>query len=117
MKIIAGLVLTMLLGASVAAQDLPANPIQKGTWELGLFGGGGIGLGKSDNTQFFYAGGRGGWVLTSDHLPGLLHGNFEWAVDVMPIYVVFPPARAVYAGSIKPVIWKWNFTSGKKIIP
>src|SRR5271156_2385172 len=105
MKIIAGFVLIMLLGSAAAAQAVAGDAMRKGTIELGLFAGGGIGLGKSDNTQFFYAGGRGGWVLTSDHLPGLLHGNFEWAVDVMPIYVVFPPARAVYAGSIKPVIW------------
>jgi hypothetical protein len=84
---------------------------------LGLFSGGGIGLGKSDNTQFFYAGGRAGRVLTSDHLSGIFRGNFEWAVDVMPIYVVFPPESAVYGGSIKPAIWKWNFTSGKKIVP
>ena len=107
----------MLLGSAVAAQDLPTNPIQKGTWELGLFSGGGIGLGKSDNTQFFYAGGRAGRVLTSDHLSGIFRGNFEWAVDVMPVYVVFPPQSAVYGGSIKPAIWKWNFTSGKKIVP
>ena len=117
MKIIAGVVLIMLLGPAAAAQDSPADAIRKGTIELGLFGGGGMGLGKSDNTQFFYAGGRAGLVLTPDFLPGLLHGNFEWAVDVMPIYVVFPPASAVYGGCIRPLIWKWNFTSGKKVVP
>ena len=117
MKIIAAFALIMLLGSAMAAQDLPGNPIPKGTVELGLFGGGGMGLGKSDGTQFFFAGGRAGWVLTSDHLSGLLRGNFEWAVDVMPVYVVFPPESAVYGGCIRPLIWKWNFTSGKKIVP
>src|SRR6202046_5785128 len=117
MKIIGVIILTMLLGSAAAAQDLSSNPIQKGTWELALFSGGGIGLGKSDNTQFFYAGGRVGRVLTSDHLSGIFRGNFEWDVDVMPIYVVFPPENAVYCGSIKPVIWKWNFTSWNKGVP
>src|SRR6202046_2038285 len=117
MKLLAAFVLTILLGSAAAAQDPPVNPSQKGTWELGLFGGGGIGLGKSDNTQFFYAGGRAGRVFTSDHLSGIFRGNFEWDVDVMPIYVVFPPESAVYGGSIKPAIWKWNFTNGKKIVP
>jgi hypothetical protein len=117
MKVFSVLVLLLLWSSKIAAQAPPENPIQKGTWELGLFGGGGIGLGKSDNTQFFYAGGRAGRVLTSDHLSGIFRGNFEWAVDVMPIYVVFPPESAVYGGSIKPAIWKWNFTSGKKIVP
>jgi lipid A 3-O-deacylase len=117
MKIFGVFVLLLLSCSTIAAQAPAENPIQKGTWELGLFAGGGIGLGKSDNTQFFYAGGRAGRVLTSDHLSGIFRGNFEWAVDVMPIYVVFPPESAVYGGSIKPAIWKWNFTSGKKIVP
>jgi lipid A 3-O-deacylase len=117
MKIFGVMILLLLSGPSIAAQNASANPIQKGTWEWGIFGGGGLGLGKSDTTQFFYVGGRAGRVLTSDHLPGIFRGNFEWAVEVMPIYVVFPPESAVYGGSIKPVIWKWNFTSGKKIVP
>jgi hypothetical protein len=117
MKILSVFVLLLLSCFTIAAQAPPENPIQKGTWELDLFAGGGIGLGKSDNTQFFYAGGRAGRVLTSDHLSGIFRGNFEWAVDLMPIYAVFPPESAVYGGSIKPAIWKWNFTSGKKIVP
>jgi lipid A 3-O-deacylase len=84
---------------------------------LGILGGGGTGLGKSDNTQFAYMGGRAGIVLTNDHLPGLLRGNFEWDVDVLPLYAVLPPNGGVYGGSIRPLIWKWNFTSGRKIAP
>jgi lipid A 3-O-deacylase len=84
---------------------------------LGILGGGGTGLGKSDNTQFAYLGGRAGIVLTNEHLPGLLRGNFEWDVDVLPLYAVFPPNGGVYGGSIRPLIWKWNFTHGRKIAP
>jgi hypothetical protein len=94
-----------------------AETLKKGAWEFGMLGGGGVGFGKSDNTQFFYAGGRAGWILTSDHLPGWLHGNFEWAADVLPVYTVFPPNSAVYGASIKPVIWQWNFTSHKRVAP
>ena len=69
MKIFGVFVLLLLSCSTIAAQAPPENPIVKGTWELGLFAGGGIGLGKSDNTQFFYAGGRAGakdgrWLLT-----------------------------------------------------
>jgi lipid A 3-O-deacylase len=84
---------------------------------LGILGGGGTGLGKSDNTQFAYLGGRAGIVLTNEHLPGLLRGNFEWDVDVLPLYAVLPPNGGVYGGSIRPLIWKWNFTHGRKIAP
>jgi lipid A 3-O-deacylase len=94
----------------------PAQSLSRHAWELGVFSGGGLGLGKSDTTQFLYAGGRVGWVLTGDHLHGWMRGNFEWAVDLMPLYTVFPPNSAVYGGSFKPAIWQWNFTSGKKIV-
>ena len=117
MKIITGILLMLTLNGTAVGQDLPSKVLAKGTWELGLFGGGGTGLGHSDNTQFFYAGGRMGCVLTAEHLSGLLRGNFEWAADFMPLYVVFPPNSAIYGGSFKPVIWQWNFTSGRKIAP
>ncbi|MGB0034866.1 MAG: hypothetical protein WBP79_05270 [Candidatus Acidiferrales bacterium] len=117
MKIIFAFFLALLFAAGAAAQDLPSQSLTKGTWEFSAFAGGGTGLGKSDNTQFFYAGGRAGRILTSEHLSGWLRGNFEWAVDAMPAYITFTPMRAVYGGSFKPAIWQWNFTHGKKIAP
>lgn len=100
-----------------ASEDYVHETLTRGKWQLGIFGGGGDGLGKSDNTQFMYAGGRVGVVLTGEHLPGWLRGNFQWSADLMPIFVVFPPNSAVYGGSFKPVIWQWNFTSKKKVAP
>lgn len=126
MKFITALIFSLIATAAVAAQDATSAPaaqdwvsqsLKRGTWELGVLAGGGTGLGKSSGTQFVYAGGRAGLVLTGEHLPGLLHGNFEWAVDVMPLYAVLPPASAIYGGSFKPVIWQWNFTRGHKIAP
>ena len=107
----------LLAFASAAAAQRPAEYLDRGAWEFGVFSGGGLGLGKSDTTQFMYAGGRIGLMLTGEHLHGWRRGEFEWAVDLMPMYTVFPPNSAVYGGSFKPVIWQWNFTSGKKIIP
>jgi hypothetical protein len=107
----------LFIASAAAAQDLPFKTLTRGTWELGAFAGGGEGFGKSDNTQFLIAGGRGGLVLTKEFMPGILRGNFEWAVDVMPVYIVFPPNSGVYGGSIKPVIWKWNFTHWQKVAP
>jgi len=107
----------LFVASAAAAQDLPSASLTKGTWDLGAFAGGGTGLGKSDDTQFFFAGGRVGRIFTGEHLSGWARGNFEWAVDLMPVYVVFPPLSGVYGGSFKPVIWQWNFTGGKKFSP
>jgi lipid A 3-O-deacylase len=129
MKLIATFLCSLILGAAVAAQDVPAAPaaavaqdwvaqsLKKHTWELGVVAGGGTGLGKSDGTQFAFGGGRGGWILTGDHLPGILRGNFEWAVDVLPLFAVLPPASGVYGASVRPAIWQWNFTSWNKYAP
>jgi lipid A 3-O-deacylase len=118
LKIISSAVALFFLALASAAQGLPSDSLTRGTWEFAPLVGGGSGLGKSSNTQFFYAGGRAGWVLTGEHLPGLLRGNFEWAADALPVYLFFTPANGtIYGASFKPVIWQWNFTSGKKIAP
>ncbi|MGA8035579.1 MAG: acyloxyacyl hydrolase [Candidatus Acidiferrales bacterium] len=103
--------------ADPATVDLVHESLKTGAVSLGFLGGGGAGLGKSDNTQFAYAGGRVGIVLTHEFLPGLLRGNFEWDFDVLPMYAVLPPSDGVWGGSIRPLIWKWNFTHGKRIAP
>src|SRR6202034_2462153 len=115
MKLLAALLCSLILAAAVAAQDAPAAPLSqdwvaqsmtKHTWELGVVAGGGTGLGKSDGTQFAFGGGRAGWILTGNHLPGILRGNFEWAVDVLPLFAVLPPAGGVYGASVRAAIWR-----------
>jgi lipid A 3-O-deacylase len=117
MKIVAGILLSLCISIAASAQDFPSKSLTKGTWEFGGYAGGGTGLDHADNTQFMVAGGRVGYILTGEHLSGWFRGNFEWAGDVMPVYIVFPPLSAVYGASIKPVIWQWNFTGAKKIAP
>jgi lipid A 3-O-deacylase len=118
MKVLFAFLVSLSLAGVAGAQDRPVDALARGTWEFAPLVGGGSGVGKSSSTQFFYAGGRAGWVLTGQHLPGLLRGNFEWAGDVLPVYLFFTPANGtVYGASFKPVIWQWNFTSGKRFAP
>jgi hypothetical protein len=109
----------VLLGAAVSAraQNSASLSLAKGAWEFEPFIGGGTGLGKSSNTQFLIAGGRAGKILTGEHLRGWARGNFELATEVMPLYLVMQPGGAVYGGSFKPLIFKWNFKGNGKIAP
>ena len=126
---LAVLALSLIPAAPVLAQQ-PGNTSQqqssadnaladgRGTWDFGLLLGGGTGAGKSDNTQFLYAGGRGGLILSPDLFTSTpIRGNFEYAVELLPVYTVFTPGGAVYGASIKPIILQWNFTKPQKIIP
>lgn len=113
-----GAIVTSLFLPPVAqAQGLPSQSLTRGTWELEPFVGGGTGVLHSSNTQFIVAGARVGRVLTGEHLHTWARGNFEFAADFMPLYLVMQPGGTVYGASIKPVIFKWNFTSNHKIAP
>src|SRR5437762_8229373 len=96
-----------------AATQQPANSLLdgRGTWDFGAFLGGGTGAGKSSNTQFLFAGGRAGRVLTPDLFSSTpIRGNLEYGIEIMPVYTVFTLSVAVYGASIKPFLVQWNFT-------
>lgn len=108
------------------AQEIGSGPLKKGATEIMVWGGGGSGLGKSSDCQMLTAGVRLGKVLTGSHGSGLLRGNLEYAVDLIPLYLFFQDRvsasgikerETVYGGSISPIILKWNFTSGKRVAP
>src|SRR5215467_498500 len=105
---------------SAQPQSSASNALTDGrdSWDLGVFLGGGTGAGKSSNTQFLYAGGRGGLILSPDLFTSTpIRGNFEYAIEIMPVYTVFTPVGAVYGASIKPIILQWNFTKPRTVLP
>jgi lipid A 3-O-deacylase len=115
----------LALAAPVRAQQTPATQEPpnslvdgRGTWDLGAFVGGGTGAGKSPDTQFLFAGGRAGRILSPDLFTSApIRGNFEYAFEVMPVYTVFTPSGAVYGASIKPFVFRWNFTANQRVVP
>ena len=85
--------------AGSASQNLPAASLKKGTWDIGVWTGGGTALtGSTSNTRFWSAGVRFGRILTQEHGSGWLRGNLEWAADVIPAYVVFQNKTVYGAG-------------------
>ena len=114
------LLLLCAVGAAAqtgSSQNLPSASLKKGTWDLGIWTGGGTALtGSSSETRAWNAGVRIGRVLTGEHGSGRMRGNLEWAADIIPAYVIFQN-KTVYGGGFSPLLLKWNFTSGRKIAP
>jgi hypothetical protein len=119
-------------GASAATGPV-AQVRQNKSWEYGPFVNGGTGLGNRDNFQFFSVGFQGGKILTPVLKAGIFTGQFEYGVNIMPLWQAYTPAPhnvtitcidpktgpyscaypvggGTYTGaSITPVIFRWNF--------
>lgn len=94
-----------------------AGPVQGGD-ELQVWAGGGHSVpGGTGNTNAFNAGLRYGWILTDEHLPGFLRGRFEYAVDAIPLFLIFQPANTAYGVGFDPLGLKWNFKRRRNISP
>ncbi|HET8667379.1 MAG TPA: acyloxyacyl hydrolase [Terriglobales bacterium] len=131
----------VLLSVAVGwAQDYAHETLTKGSIEIGPWVGGGTGVGIRTDWHFFNAGVRVGKVLTSEIGSGALRGNFEFAGDIIPVYLVMQPQsigvpvptvqgktaiayfltgkrETVYGYSFNPVVLTWNFTRGRKVVP
>src|ERR1700746_2554806 len=100
--------------APCPAQSAP----EQGAKEVQLWTAGGHSVpGGTTNTGVFDAGLRYGWVLTGPHLPGILRGRFEYAVDVVPVFLIFQPANTAYGVSLNPLGLKWNFERHQRLSP
>lgn len=102
------------LPCTLTAQDRP----EEGGHEIQLWTGGGHSVnGGTSDTGVWNVGLRYGWILTAPHGPGFLKGRFEYAVDAVPMFLVFQPANTAYGFGIDPLGLKWNFATRGDIIP
>jgi len=104
----------LIFSAVCSAQTGP----EQGDHEVQIFAGGGHSVpGGTKNTGAFNAGLRYGWVLTGLHLPGFLRGRFEYAVDAVPLFLIFQPANTAYGVGFDPLGLKWNFERRGRLSP
>ena len=73
--------------------------------------------GVTQGNRIWNAGFRYGWILTDAHGPGFLRGRFEYAVDALPVVMVFQPGGHAYGFGFDPWIMKWNFETHRRISP
>ncbi len=112
------IVLSFFWCLSATAQVDDAVLLHKEHWNAGVFAGGGNGIGLRSGVHFFRAGGRIGRVMTGQKGSGLFRGTFELDSELTPVEVVsWPNYKSVYGFGFNPLVMKWNFTSGKKVVP
>jgi lipid A 3-O-deacylase len=119
--------------------DSPVSEVRKErNWEYAPFVNYGNGIGGDrSNYHFFSLGFEAGKILTPPIHAGILSGQFQLAVNVMPFWQAYTPAPHVqtfvyqgviyrepvgggtYTGaSLTPVIFRWNFlTHSKRVQP
>ena len=108
------LLLALLNAPSSRAQAGP----EQGGHDLQLWTGGGHGLnGSTASSGVWNVGARYGWILTAPHGPGFLRGQFEYAVDVVPVFLVVQRTGTAYGFGLNPFALKWNFTKPRKVVP
>lgn len=96
------------------AQDGPEH----GGHELQIWTGGGHGTnGSQSGDGVFNIGARYGWILTDAQGPGFLRGRFEYAVDVVPVFVVMQTTNTAYGLGVNPFALKWNFAAHGSVVP
>jgi lipid A 3-O-deacylase len=99
---------------TLRAQDGP----QQGGRELQIWTGGGHGTnGSQSGDGVFNIGARYGWILTDAHGPSFLRGRFEYAVDVIPLFVATQSTNTAYGFGVNPFALKWNFSSHGTAVP
>jgi hypothetical protein len=109
------IVVLLLIASSLgSAQTGP----EQGGREVQIWTGGGHSVsGGRGNTGVFNAGLRYGWILTGPHLPSVLRGRFEYAVDAVSVFFVFQPANTAYGAGFDPLGLKWNFERHGRFSP
>ena len=107
----------LLLAGGFATARAQEGP-ESGGREIQIWTTGGHGTnGITQHTGIWTAGFRYGWILTDPHGPGFLRGRFEYAVDAVPVFVVFQPANTAYGAGLDPFALKWNFDAHGRIVP
>jgi hypothetical protein len=82
-------------------------------WTSGGHGTNGI----TQHTGIWTAGFRYGWVITAPHGPGFLRGRFEYAVDAVPVFVVFQPTNTAFGAAVNPVGLIWDLDTRGRVVP
>jgi len=107
----------LVLMVYIPVAQAQAGP-EAGGHEVQIWTGGGHATsGVTSDTGVWNVGLRYGWILTDPHGPGFLRGRFEYAVDAVPMFVVWQKTNTAYGAGLNPFALKWNFAGNAKVTP
>jgi len=111
-------ILIVLFLVAVSASGFAQSGPAYGSTEIQVWTAGGHSVpGGTSRTGIFDAGLRYGWILSDAHGPAFLKGRFEYAVDAVPLYLIFQPANVAYGVGLNPLNLKWNFVARGRVSP
>ncbi|MDR5727923.1 MAG: acyloxyacyl hydrolase [Terriglobia bacterium] len=119
---------------AAANGDFVHTLMQHDPWDRAVFMDGGFGTSGETSDHFLNAGVRLGKVITDPVLPGVLRGQFEYAIELIPYWQAFTPKQTytlttvnpprlvttggTYTGlSMTPIILRWNLVRWKRVMP
>jgi hypothetical protein len=141
----AGAAQSPAMNAGSGMSTTVTNAVRDGVkpWNVGVLAQGGVGVTEDrSNFRFFMAGMRAGKVLTRTVGAGPLRGNFEYGMEVFPLWQSYTPVMqrqnclpiaagsttvqcsaafnvgGTYTGvSITPAVLRWNFAGWGRVSP
>lgn len=115
-----GTILTLLIPAVflfAPAARPQAGPVE-GEHEVQVWTGGGHGVSGSQSSDGLWnVGLRYGLILTAPHGPGFLRGRLEYALDAVPVFLIFQKQNTAYGVGINPFAFKWALDTHGKVVP
>lgn len=135
------------LGAAAGTSTLVTNPVRQEikAFNIGVLLQSGFGVTEDRGSfKFFMAGLHAGKVLSTNFGPGRLRGNFEYGMELFPIWQSYTPTMrrqncvfvpgpvggqlascsapfsvgGTFTGvSITPIILRWNFAGSRRVAP
>ena len=102
---------------SAPALRAQAGPVEGGN-EVQVWVGGGHGTnGSQSGDGVMNVGFRYGLILTAPHGPGFLRGRLEYAVEAVPLFLVFQKTNTAYGAGINPFAFKWALDTHRSVVP
>lgn len=114
--------LFFLFAAAAVVLCAPTSRAQAGPnsggheWQFWTGGGHGTN-GNQSGDSVWNLGGRFGLILTDEHGPGFLRGRLEYAVDVVPAFVIWQKGGAAYGAGVNPFAFKWILATHRSVAP